>query len=169
VPDQQSAAPRQPAAMPTAMSEVRKQLGHSNSVGNQGDSAVAPEAAIAYRTRLGFAVVSGTAHRAARTERGFCMNLDGALQGRFPGIKLAIARDRSGRVAAFHRYATAGEGSEITLDAPFRRPCAPNGVDERLSVDMIADAKTRNALRLSLAFPAFRRFSRPPAVIRCSA
>ena len=73
------------------------------------------------------------AHRAARTERGFCMNLDGALEGRLPGIKLAIARDRSGRVAAFHRYATAGEGSEVSLDAPFRRPDAPNGVDERLS------------------------------------
>ena len=38
------------------------------------------------------------AHRAARTDRGFCMNLDGALQGRLPGIKLAIARDRDGRV-----------------------------------------------------------------------
>ena len=41
------------------------------------------------------------AHRAARSERGFCMNLDGALQGRYPGIKLAIARDRRGRVARF--------------------------------------------------------------------
>ncbi len=95
------------------------------------------------------------AHRAARTERGFCMNLDGALQGRFPGIKLAIARDRFGRVAAFHRYATAGEGSEVSLDVPFRRPDAPNGVDERLSVDMIAEAKNHDARRLSLAFAAF--------------
>jgi lysylphosphatidylglycerol synthetase-like protein (DUF2156 family) len=95
------------------------------------------------------------AHRAARTERGFCMSLDGALQGRFPGTKLAIARDRQGRVVAFHRYATAGEGSEVSLDVPFRRPHAPNGVDERLSVDMIAEAKSHNALRLSLAFAAF--------------
>jgi lysylphosphatidylglycerol synthetase-like protein (DUF2156 family) len=94
-------------------------------------------------------------HRAARTERGFCMNLDGALQGRLPGIKLAIARDRCGRVVAFHRYATAGEGSEVSLDVPFRRPDAPNGVDERLSVDMIAEAKRHNALRVSLAFAAF--------------
>jgi lysylphosphatidylglycerol synthetase-like protein (DUF2156 family) len=82
------------------------------------------------------------------------MNLDGALEGRFPGVKLAIARDRSGRVVAFHRYATAGEGSEISLDAPFRRPHARNGVDERLSVDMIFEAKTTGALRLSLAFAA---------------
>ena len=95
------------------------------------------------------------AHRAARTERGFCMNLDGALQGRFPGIRLAIARDRGGRVVAFHRYATAGEGSEVSLDVPFRRPDAPNGVDERLTVDMIAEAKKQGALRLSLAFAAF--------------
>jgi lysylphosphatidylglycerol synthetase-like protein (DUF2156 family) len=95
------------------------------------------------------------AHRAARSERGFCMNLDGALQGRLPGIKLAVARDRCGRVVAFHRYATAGEGSEVSLDVPFRRPDAPNGVDERLSVDMIAEAKDRDALRLSLAFAAF--------------
>ncbi len=95
------------------------------------------------------------AHRAARTERGFCMNLDGALQGRFPGIRLAVARDRGGRVVAFHRYPTAGEGSEVSLDVPFRRPDAPNGVDERLTVDMIAEAKKQGALRLSLAFAAF--------------
>ena len=95
------------------------------------------------------------AHRAARSERGFCMNLDGALQGRYPGIKLAIARDRSGRVVAFHRYATADNGSEVSLDVPFRRPDAPNGVDERLSIDMITDAKNKGALRLSLAFAAF--------------
>ncbi|HTX93957.1 MAG TPA: phosphatidylglycerol lysyltransferase domain-containing protein [Mycobacterium sp.] len=95
------------------------------------------------------------AHRAARTERGFCMNLDGALQGRYPGITLAIAREESGRVAAFHRYATAGEGTEVSLDVPFRRPDAPNGVDERLSVDMIEESKNHGALRLSLAFAAF--------------
>lgn len=95
------------------------------------------------------------AHRDARTERGFCMNLDGALRGRVPGIRLAIARDRGGRVVAFHRYATAGHGSEVSLDVPFRRPDAPNGVDERLSVDMIAAAQSQGAQRLSLAFAAF--------------
>ncbi|MEE6179733.1 bifunctional lysylphosphatidylglycerol flippase/synthetase MprF [Mycobacterium sp. 050134] len=111
--------------------------------------------------RLGDALVGEltevlyAAHRAARTERGFCMNLDGALQGRFPGVTLAIARDRSGRVVAFHRYPTAGQGSEVSLDVPFRRPDAPNGVDERLTVDMIANAKSHGGERLSLAFAAF--------------
>jgi lysylphosphatidylglycerol synthetase-like protein (DUF2156 family) len=95
------------------------------------------------------------ARKGAHTERGFCMNLDGALEGRVPGVKLVIARDRCGRVAAFHRYATAGAGSEITLDVPYRRPDAPNGVDERLSVDMITEAKALDALWLSLAFAAF--------------
>ncbi|SOX54389.1 DUF2156 domain-containing protein [Mycobacterium ahvazicum] len=95
------------------------------------------------------------AHHAAGTERGFCMTLDAALQGRFPGIKLAIARDRDGRVVAFHRYATAGRGTEVSLDVPYRQPDAPNGVDERLTVDMITAAKSQNAERLSLAFAAF--------------
>lgn len=71
------------------------------------------------------------ARRAGPAERGFCMSLDGVLQGRVTGVKLAIARDRCGQVVAFHRYATAGEGSEVSLDAPFRRHNAPNGVDER--------------------------------------
>ncbi|MDP7701236.1 bifunctional lysylphosphatidylglycerol flippase/synthetase MprF [Mycobacterium sp. TY815] len=94
-------------------------------------------------------------HGGVRTERGFCMNLDGALQGRCPGVALAIARDSAGRAVAFHRYASAGAGSEITLDAPYRRPDAPNGIDERLTVDMIAAAKSVHARRLSLAFAAF--------------
>lgn len=95
------------------------------------------------------------ARRAGRTDRGFCMNLDGVLQGRVPGIKLAVARDRHGHVVAFHRYATAGAGSEVSLDVPFRCPTAPNGVDERLSFDMIIASKENGAERLSLAFAAF--------------
>lgn len=95
------------------------------------------------------------AHRAAHSERGFCMNLGRVLQGRYPGVTLAVARDGGGRVVAFHRYATAGDGSEVSLDVPFRRPEAPHGVDERLSVDMIAESKSRNGQRLSLAFAAF--------------
>jgi lysylphosphatidylglycerol synthetase-like protein (DUF2156 family) len=91
----------------------------------------------------------------AHTDRGFCMNLDGALEGRYPGIQLIIARDKSGRVQGFHRYAIAGGGSDITLDVPWRRRGAPNGIDERLSVDMINAAKNAGVQRLSLAFAAF--------------
>lgn len=91
----------------------------------------------------------------ARTDRGFSMALDGALEGRYPGIKLIIARDASGRVQGFHRYAVAGGGSDVSLDVPWRRPGAPNGIDERLSTDMIMSAKHAGAQRLSLAFAAF--------------
>jgi lysylphosphatidylglycerol synthetase-like protein (DUF2156 family) len=91
----------------------------------------------------------------AHTDRGFCMNLDGVLEGRYPGIQLIIARDKSGRAQGFHRYAAAGGGSDITLDVPWRRRRAPNGIDERLSVDMINAAKDAGAQRLSLAFAPF--------------
>ena len=93
--------------------------------------------------------------KGAHADRGFHMNLDGVLEGRFPGIRLIIARDASGKVQGFHRYATAGAGSDITLDVPWRRRGAPNGIDERLSIDMIMASKENGAQRLSLAFAAF--------------
>ncbi len=93
--------------------------------------------------------------KGSHTDRGFCMNLDGVLQGRYPGIELIIARDSSGLVQGFDRFTTAGGGSDISLDVPWRRRGAPNGIDERLSVDMIAAAKEAGAQRVSLAFAAF--------------
>ncbi|MDP7735252.1 bifunctional lysylphosphatidylglycerol flippase/synthetase MprF [Mycobacterium paragordonae] len=96
-----------------------------------------------------------TSAKGAHTDRGFCMNLDGVLQGRYPGTQLIIARDAGGVVQGFHRYATAGAGSDVTLDVPWRRRGAPNGIDERLSVDMITAAKEQGAQRVSLAFAAF--------------
>jgi len=94
-------------------------------------------------------------HRGARLERGFSMILDAAVEGRYPGVLLMIARDRLGRVDGFHRYLLAGGGSDISLDVPWRRPGAPNGIDERLTVDMITWSKTQGTQRLSLAFAAF--------------
>ena len=91
----------------------------------------------------------------AHTDRGFYMNLDGVLERRFPGVRLIIARDAAGKVQGFHRYATAGGGSDITLDVPWRRRGAPNGIDERLSVDMIMAGKDAGAQRVSLSFAAF--------------
>jgi lysylphosphatidylglycerol synthetase-like protein (DUF2156 family) len=91
----------------------------------------------------------------AHSDRGFCMALDGVLEGRFPGIQLVVARDKSGVAQGFHRYATAGGGREISLEVPWRRRGAPNGIDERLSVDMIEAAKNAGARRVSLSFAAF--------------
>ncbi|OBK39755.1 hypothetical protein A5658_23760 [Mycobacterium sp. 1245111.1] len=94
-------------------------------------------------------------HRGARVQRGFSMILDSALEGRYPGIRLIVARDSSGRVQGFQRYATAGGGTDVTLDVPWRRPGAPNGIDERMTVDMIEHCKALGGQRLSLAFGAF--------------
>ena len=92
----------------------------------------------------------------SRTERGFSMALDGTLEGRYPGVALIIARDKDGRVQGFHRYAPAGHGTEVTLDVPWRRRGAPNGIDERLSVDMIT---ARERARRSTALARLRRLS----------
>jgi lysylphosphatidylglycerol synthetase-like protein (DUF2156 family) len=96
-----------------------------------------------------------SSHHGARLERGFSMILDGAVEGRYPGVVLAIGRDAGGAVQGFHRYLVAGDGSDVTLDVPWRRPGAPNGLDERLTVDMIEWCKTAGTQRLSLAFAAF--------------
>lgn len=96
-----------------------------------------------------------SSHHGSRLERGFSMILDGALEGRYPGVVLVIGRDAGGVVQGFHRYLIAGEGSDVTLDVPWRRPGAPNGLDERLAVDMIQCCKTVGTQRVSLAFAAF--------------
>jgi lysylphosphatidylglycerol synthetase-like protein (DUF2156 family) len=87
--------------------------------------------------------------------RGFAMILDEPLTGVLPGMLIAYARSASGQVVAFHRYASADAGRELSLDVPWRRPGAPNGVDERLIVEMLEWGATRGARSLSLAFAAF--------------
>ncbi|SDO79459.1 Lysylphosphatidylglycerol synthetase, C-terminal domain, DUF2156 family [Nakamurella panacisegetis] len=87
--------------------------------------------------------------------RGFSMILDRLLTGEIPGLWLVIARDRKGAVAGFQRYGTADGGREVSLDVPCRRPDAPNGTDERMAVDMVAWARQRGAVHLSLSFAAF--------------
>lgn len=87
--------------------------------------------------------------------RGFAMILDHVLDGTHPGTFIAFARDKSGRAVAFQRYATADGGRELSLDVPWRRPGAPNGVDERLIVDVVRWAGEGRAGSVSLAFAAF--------------
>jgi lysylphosphatidylglycerol synthetase-like protein (DUF2156 family) len=105
--------------------------------------------------RIELAEVLYFSHRKAHSERGFSMILDGALEGRYPGVQLIVGRDRDGRVQGFQRYATAGGGNDVSLDVSWRRPEALNGIDDRLSGDMVEWAKSTGAQRLSLAFAAF--------------
>ena len=87
--------------------------------------------------------------------RGFAMILDGLLTGQRPGTFLAIARDNGGRVVAFQRYGSSDSGRELSLDVPWRRPGAPNGVDERLIADVVEWASQRGVHSVSLTFAAF--------------
>jgi lysylphosphatidylglycerol synthetase-like protein (DUF2156 family) len=87
--------------------------------------------------------------------RGFSMILDALLEQQHKGTKIAVAFDSDGKVAGFQRFATADRGREISQDLPWRVPGAPNGVDERLTYDMIEWAKAHGARRVSLCFAAF--------------
>ncbi|TDC85215.1 DUF2156 domain-containing protein [Actinomadura sp. 7K507] len=87
-------------------------------------------------------------------ERGFAMNLDELLTGHHPGAIVAVAYDEDKEPIAFQRYATAGEG--ISLDAMRRVPGGPNGVNERLIVEMIEYAGEHGHAVVSLNFAAFR-------------
>lgn len=90
-----------------------------------------------------------------RQTRGFSMILDHLLDGRNPGMLVVIARDGDGRVAGFQRYGTAGHGTELSLDVPWRRKDAPNGLDERMIVDLVDYSRDHGIERISLAFAAF--------------
>ncbi|MFQ6395392.1 bifunctional lysylphosphatidylglycerol flippase/synthetase MprF [Nocardia sp. KC 131] len=90
-----------------------------------------------------------------RQTRGFSMILDHLLDGRNPGILVVIARDSDGRVAGFQRYGVSDRGRELSLDVPWRRRDAPNGLDERMILDLIDYAREEGIQRISLAFAPF--------------
>ncbi len=87
--------------------------------------------------------------------RGFSMILDALLEKEHAGTKIVVAFDADGKVVGFQRFALADRGREISQDLPWRVPGAPNGVDERLTYDMIEWAKEHGARRVSLCFAAF--------------
>ncbi|WP_067823634.1 bifunctional lysylphosphatidylglycerol flippase/synthetase MprF [Nocardia inohanensis] len=115
---------------------------------------VVPEAALTEpqrETLLGIVDEWGS----GRQTRGFSMILDHLLDGRNPGMLVVLARDADGQVAGFQRYGISGGGRELSLDVPWRRKDAPNGLDERMIIDLIEYARAHGVTRISLAFAAF--------------
>jgi lysyl-tRNA synthetase class 2 len=94
---------------------------------------------------------------AGHPERGFAMNLDHILVPR-PDCLYAVAYRRDGRPEAFARFAVAGDGAILTLDVAPRRVGAPNGVVERLVVEVVGYAREQGAREVSLNFAGLRRF-----------
>ncbi|MVU81520.1 DUF2156 domain-containing protein [Nocardia sp. ET3-3] len=90
-----------------------------------------------------------------RQTRGFSMILDHLLDGRHPGMLVVMSRCADGHVVGFQRYGMSGNGKELSLDVPWRRRDAPNGLDERMIVDLVEYAREHGIKRISLAFAAF--------------
>ncbi|MGW2662468.1 bifunctional lysylphosphatidylglycerol flippase/synthetase MprF [Nocardia tengchongensis] len=99
------------------------------------------------------AIVDDWGH--GRQTRGFSMILDHLLDGRHPGMLVVLARDADGEVVGFQRYGSSGNGQDLSLDVPWRRRDAPNGLDERMIVDLVEYARDHGIKRISLAFAAF--------------
>ena len=104
-----------------------------------------------------------------RRERGFAMNLDAILQPR-PDCLFAVAYAAGGEAVAFSRFAVCADGSIYTLDVAPRGILAPNGVAERMIVDVVDYARAHGAREVSLNFAAFRWvFDAPGAMARTGA
>lgn len=86
-------------------------------------------------------------------ERGFSMILDELLTGTHPDCVLVIAREGD-HVVGFQRYAPAGPA--LSLDSMRRVRHGPNGLNERMIVDLVAYARVHNVRTVSLNFAAFR-------------
>jgi lysylphosphatidylglycerol synthetase-like protein (DUF2156 family) len=90
-----------------------------------------------------------------RQTRGFSMILDHLLDGRNPGMLIVLARDEGGRVVGFQRYGESNQGTELSMDVPWRRKDAPNGLDERMIVDLVEYGRNKGIGQISLAFAPF--------------
>jgi lysyl-tRNA synthetase class 2 len=89
-------------------------------------------------------------------ERGFAMNLDQLLRPR-PDCLVAVGYDRRGVAQAFARFPVCAGGRVLTLDVAPRRAAAPNGIVERLIVDVLEYGRTRGVAEVSLNFAGLRR------------
>jgi len=104
-----------------------------------------------------------------RRERGFAMNLDAILEPR-PDCLFAVAYTAGGEAVAFARFGVCADGSIYTLDVAPRGILAPNGVAERMIVEVVDYARAQGAREVSLNFAAFRWvFDAPGAAARTSA
>jgi lysylphosphatidylglycerol synthetase-like protein (DUF2156 family) len=94
-------------------------------------------------------------HRSHRDDkRGFSMILGRMFDGSVPDAVIPVARDASGAVIGAQRYLWAGH-NELSLDLPIRSPNSPNGMDERLSAEVVAWGAEHGVERVSLAFAPF--------------
>ena len=95
-------------------------------------------------------------HLAGGRERGFSMALDGLLTGRDAECVIAVCRDDHGTPIAFQRFVPCKAGTGLSLDTMRRDAIGPNGVNERLIVEVVLWAREHGIREVSLNFAAFR-------------
>jgi lysylphosphatidylglycerol synthetase-like protein (DUF2156 family) len=134
-----------------AMRNVRQAVTRTRNLGVT--TTVMREGELPERLRTELAGLSAC-WRGRAPERGFSMILDGLLTGRHPDCLLVIARDRAGRLVGFQRYAPAGVA--LSLDTMRRDRGGPNGLNERMIVDLVDHARAHGIRVISLNFAAFR-------------
>lgn len=99
--------------------------------------------------------------KGASNEHGFLMALDGLLTGREADAVLPICFEGVGRAVAFQRYVRCRGGKALSLDAMRRFRDAPNGVNERMIVEVVEWSRTQEIGEVSLNFAAFRELIDP--------
>lgn len=91
-------------------------------------------------------------------ERGFTMELGEEVEGANPDFVIAIAKEKSGRVAGFLRFVPVyGSEPGYSLDLMRRRPDSANGLTEYLIAEAALALGSRGFKRLSLNFAAWGR------------
>jgi lysylphosphatidylglycerol synthetase-like protein (DUF2156 family) len=95
-------------------------------------------------------------------ERGFSMNMDGMLTGRHAFPVLVVARGAGGEPLGFQRYLPSASGRRLSLDSQRRAPGSPNGLNERMIVDLMTYAAEHGVEEVSLNFAAFRELFETP-------
>ena len=96
--------------------------------------------------------------RAGSPERGFTMELGEDVEGTESDFVIAVAREKSGRVAGFLRFVPVyGEKPGYSLDLMRRRPDSANGLTEYLIAEAAQALGARGFVRLSLNFAAWGR------------
>jgi lysylphosphatidylglycerol synthetase-like protein (DUF2156 family) len=133
------------------MRNVRQAVQRTHNVGVT--TRIVREGDLSSALRAELAAVSSRWLNGSR-ERGFSMILDGLLSGAHPDCVLVIAYDGSGRVVGFQRYAPCGHA--LSLDTMRRDREGPNGLNERMIVDLVNYARACGVTLISLNFAAFR-------------
>jgi len=136
------------------MRNVRQAVSRSANAGVTTD--VVREGDLSPELRRSLADVAARS-RGRHRELGFSMALEEPFSAEHPECLLVVCWNRMGEPIAFQRYVPCKGGECVSLDAMRRIPGSPNGVNERMIVEMVRWAGAHGVTELSVNFVGFRR------------